>query len=62
MTTIVFLGAGSVVFTRQLLTDILGFPEFADARIVLHDIDPERLATAEALAGRIVEGWCRARR
>ena len=50
MTTIVLLGAGSVVFTRELLTDILGFPELARARIVLHDIDPERLATAEAMA------------
>ncbi|GIF69992.1 alpha-glucosidase/alpha-galactosidase [Asanoa ishikariensis] len=57
MTTIVFLGAGSVVFTRELLVDILGFPELADARIVLHDIDPERLATAEALAGRVADAY-----
>jgi alpha-galactosidase len=57
VTTIVFLGAGSVVFTRELLTDLLGFPEFADARIVLHDIDPERLATASALAGRIADAY-----
>ncbi len=55
MTTIVFLGAGSVVFTRELLTDILGFPEIAGARIVLYDIDPDRLATAEALAGRVAD-------
>jgi alpha-galactosidase len=45
------------VFTRELLTDILGFPELADARIVLHDIDPERLATAEALAARIADAY-----
>ncbi|SNT60539.1 alpha-galactosidase [Asanoa hainanensis] len=57
MTTIVFLGAGSVVFTRELLVDILGFPELADARIVLHDIDPERLATASALAGRVASAY-----
>jgi alpha-galactosidase len=57
VTTIVFLGAGSVVFTRELLTDILGFPELAGARIILHDIDPERLATAEALARRIADGY-----
>jgi alpha-galactosidase len=57
VTTIVFLGAGSVVFTRELLTDLLSFPEFADARIVLHDIDPERLATASALAGRIADAF-----
>jgi alpha-galactosidase len=57
LTTIVLLGAGSVVFTRELLTDILGFSELAQARIVLHDIDPERLATAEALAGRVGQAY-----
>ncbi|MEV0714476.1 alpha-galactosidase [Asanoa sp. NPDC050611] len=57
MTTIVFLGAGSVVFTRELLTDILGFPELAGARIVLHDIDPERLGTAAALARRVADAY-----
>jgi alpha-galactosidase len=41
------------VFTRELLSDILGFTELAGARIVLHDIDQERLATAEVVAGRI---------
>jgi len=50
MTRIVFIGAGSVEFTRNLLGDILTFPELADAEIVLHDIDAERLATAEAMA------------
>jgi alpha-galactosidase len=49
-TTITFLGAGSVVFTRELLGDILGFAELADVRLVLHDIDAERLQTAEAIA------------
>ena len=50
MTRIVFIGAGSVEFTRNLLGDILTFPELADAEIVLHDINAERLATAEAMA------------
>jgi alpha-galactosidase len=57
MTSIVFLGAGSVVFTRELLADILGFPELAGVRLVLHDIDPERLETAEALARRIADAY-----
>ena len=48
--TIAFLGAGSVVFTRELLGDLLGFPELSSATVVLHDIDPERLATAEGIA------------
>lgn len=49
--TIVIIGAGSVVFTRDLLGDVLSFPELAECRVVLHDIDPERLETAVAIAG-----------
>ncbi len=37
------MGAGSVEFTKNLLGDILSFPELRDAEIALHDIDPERL-------------------
>ncbi|CDO09954.1 alpha-galactosidase [Mycolicibacterium cosmeticum] len=48
--TIVIIGAGSVEFTRELLGDILSFPELQTVRIVLHDIDAERLETAEAIA------------
>jgi alpha-galactosidase len=48
--TIVLVGAGSVEFTRELLGDILSFPELGSVRIVLHDIDVERLETAEAIA------------
>src|SRR5689334_6295038 len=48
--TIAIIGAGSVVFTRDLLGDVLSFPELADVRVVLHDIDPERLETAAAIA------------
>jgi alpha-galactosidase len=55
MTRIAFVGAGSVVFTRNLLGDILAFEELADAEIVLHDIDEDRLRTAEALAHRVGE-------
>ena len=47
---IVFIGAGSVEFTKNLLGDILSFPELADAEIALHDIDEERLEAAEAIA------------
>ncbi|MBN9374050.1 MAG: alpha-glucosidase/alpha-galactosidase, partial [Cellulomonas sp.] len=50
MTTIAFLGAGSVVFTRDLLADLLAFDDLPDLRIRLHDIDPDRLATAEGIA------------
>jgi alpha-galactosidase len=60
MTTIAFIGAGSVVFTRQLLFDLLRFPELADARIALHDVDPRRLETAQGTA-RSVAGQVGAR-
>lgn len=50
MTRIVLVGAGSVEFTRNLLGDLLSYPELQDATIVLHDIDAERLRTAERMA------------
>jgi alpha-galactosidase len=53
MPKIAFIGAGSVEFTRNLLGDILSFPELAESEIALHDIDPERLATAEQLAAAV---------
>jgi len=34
------IDAGSVVFVKNLLTDILSEPELAGATIALHDIDP----------------------
>ena len=55
MTVIAFLGAGSVVFTRELLADILSFTELRDVTLALHDIDPERLETAEAIARRTAD-------
>lgn len=47
---IVFIGAGSVVFTQGLLADIFAFPELEGVHIALHDIDAERLATAHGAA------------
>jgi alpha-galactosidase len=55
MTKITFLGAGSTVFAQNLLGDILGFPELADATISLHDINGERLRTSEIVAHRVAE-------
>jgi alpha-galactosidase len=55
MTVIAFLGAGSVVFTRELLADILSFDELRGVTLALHDIDAERLETAEAIARRTAE-------
>jgi alpha-galactosidase len=50
VTKIAFIGAGSVEFTKHLLTDIFEFPELHGATISLHDIDPERLETAGMMA------------
>jgi len=50
---IAFIGAGSVVFTKNLLGDILERPELHGAEIALHDIDADRLATAEAMASYV---------
>lgn len=55
MTRITFIGAGSTVFARNLLGDILAFPELAGAEIALHDIDEIRLRTSEIVAGRVAQ-------
>jgi alpha-galactosidase len=52
---IAFVGAGSAVFTRDLLSDLFAWPDLARAEIALHDIDPGRLATAAAVAHRLAE-------
>ncbi len=55
MAKISFIGAGSVVFNKNLLGDILLDPTTQDSIISLHDIDPVRLETAEILARRLAE-------
>jgi alpha-galactosidase len=55
MTKITFIGAGSTVFAKSLLSDILSFPELAESTISLMDIDPLRLQTSEIVAQRVAE-------
>ena len=51
-----FVGAGSVEFTRNVVTDLCAYPEFrGQLRLTLYDISAERLAHAERLARRISE-------
>ena len=51
MTGLVLTGAGNVRMTRRILSDLLVVPGLAGTlRIALHDIDDERLRTAEAMA------------
>jgi len=54
MAKITLIGAGSVVFAKNLISDILQFPELSDATIALMDIDPARLETARVMAERVV--------
>jgi len=55
MAKITFIGAGSTVFAKNLLGDILSFPELAESRISLHDIDPERLEITRIVTERIAK-------
>ena len=43
MAKIVLVGAGSYVFARDIITDVLLCPSLRDSSISLVDIDPERL-------------------
>lgn len=54
MPKIAFVGAGSTVFARNLLGDILSYDELAGSEIVLFDIDAARLAASERVARRVV--------
>ena len=55
MIKIAFIGAGSTVFAKNLLGDILSFPELSGAAIALHDIDATRLRTSEIVAHRVAQ-------
>lgn len=55
MPRITFIGAGSTVFAKNLLGDILSFPELQNATISLFDIDAERLRTSEIVAHKVAQ-------
>ena len=55
MTKVALIGAGSVVFTRNLCSDILLVPALQNCTISLMDIDAERLEMARALVQAIVD-------
>ncbi|MFQ5901704.1 MAG: alpha-glucosidase/alpha-galactosidase, partial [Thermodesulfobacteriota bacterium] len=54
MPKIAIIGAGSLVFSRQLIWDILSYPELSDSSISLMDIDEERLNLITQLAQKMV--------
>ena len=53
MTKICLVGAGSTVFMKNLVGDILLNDIFADCHIALHDIDATRLKTSRIVADKI---------
>ena len=54
MTNITIIGAGSTVFARQLMTDILQIEGLDEGNFALIDIDPARLELAHKIAERLV--------
>lgn len=52
---IVFIGAGSVIFTRSLSRDILTFDKLRDAELWLVDINEENLEMARRMVQRYVD-------
>lgn len=57
MPKISFVGAGSVVFAKNILSDCLSCPELAESTIALFDIDEPRLRTAEKMAHQVAKAW-----
>ncbi len=55
MKKIALIGAGSLIFTRNLTRDLLSFPAFSDSEIVLMDINKEKLSYIEHIVKKIVE-------
>jgi alpha-galactosidase len=55
VTKVALIGAGSVVFTRNLVNDLLSFPALRDCTISLMDIDAERLALARDLVQAMID-------
>jgi alpha-galactosidase len=53
MPKIALIGAGSVVFAKNLLGDILSFPELATCHVALMDIDHDRLRVAERMTHKV---------
>src|SRR5271157_5887064 len=55
MAKVVLIGAGSHVFSRHLITDILTYPELRDSTITLMDIAQEPLDFITAFVEKIAK-------
>jgi len=52
---IAFIGAGSIGFTRKLLTDLLSVPEMQDIDVAFHDISEQNLDMVTRLCQRDID-------
>ena len=55
MTKLTIIGAGSAVFTKNIVTDLLSLDSFKKMEIALQDIDPLRLKASHELLNVISE-------
>ena len=53
MTKLTIIGAGSAVFTKNIVTDLLSLDTFKNMEISLQDIDPVRLKASHELLNAI---------
>lgn len=52
---IALIGAGSTVFAKNIMGDVLSFEELSGTHFALFDIDPGRLETSGIVANKLVE-------
>ena len=52
---IAFIGAGSIGFTRKLLSDLLTVPEFSHMEVAFTDINEDNLRMVTSLCQRDIE-------
>src|SRR4051812_6451351 len=55
---IAMIGAGSVVFTKTLIADILATPSLADSEFALMSPTETKLRRMEAFVGRMIKDNC----
>jgi len=55
MTRITLVGAGSQVFAKTIVGDLLSYPELSDSEIVLMDVDADRLEPTRRAAEAMID-------
>ena len=51
---VTFIGAGSTIFMKNIVGDLLHHPALSDAMIALMDIDPKRLKECRIVAEKMI--------